>query len=268
MKRAPHRGGWVLVNCFCAAVVAVSIGLGCPIARAGVGANSFSTDFNALTPGDLVGQDGWTLGASPSPVLQAGGGVNPTLAPSTQAPQNASATIRGAVHAGGGVGGSLGAGGLAGRFLTFDIDARSSSSGDWSMFGPGRRIVSGHFPNFAFAFYFGVEGSSVWMSREQTGQMAAAQFSDIKPTYDTNDWYQVRMTVDLAANGGNGAGSLFIRDLTDGEASLIPAPGCQNINLQLLTSPVPDPLKWDGLGILFNTGFGATGAVDNLNYVA
>jgi hypothetical protein len=74
------------------------------------------------------------------------------------------------------------------------------------------------------------------------------------------------MLVDLAANGGNGAGSLLIRDLTDGESAFTAVPGVQNINLQLLTSPAPNPQQWDAMGVWIHSGFGGNGAVDNIAY--
>jgi hypothetical protein len=235
--------------------------------QAGVEPDSAAFDFNSYTAGHLVGQDGWQ--ASPgvvSPWLQTGGGVNPTLAPAGGAGANDSGVDHFALHTGGGPGGSLGVGGTPGRFVALQMDARSWPI-NWAVTGLGQRSEAGSiFTGFTYAFFFGIADGSVWMAREGTGALAAAEFGDLRPSYDLGDWCQVQMLVDLGAYQGDGAGSLAIRNLTDGQAAFLPVPGCQNINLQLLTCPVPDATQWDALGIWTRSAYGGNGAVDNVAY--
>lgn len=54
---------------------------------------------------------------------------------------------------------------------------------------------------------------------------------------DIEDWYRLCLYISFIDNNGDGAGSLFYRNLTDGDTSDIPIPGLQNLNLKLLNAP-------------------------------
>ncbi len=59
--------------------------------------------------------------------------------------------------------------------------------------------------------------------------------------------YRVEMRVDLAAYGGQGSASVFVKDLTAGTA-FVPVGPLQNIGLLLLTQEV-DPTQWDRMDV-------------------
>ena len=68
-------------------------------------------------------------------------------------------------------------------------------------------------------------------------------------TDSVNDWYRLRMVVDFTANSGNGAGSLYVRNLTDGETDFRLAPVLSNINLQILNMETAseNPGSWNSM---------------------
>jgi hypothetical protein len=221
--------------------------------------------FDSLTLGSLVGQDGWTSsGTEPSPTLQIGGGVNSTLAAAGSSPINGNAE-EAAVHAGGGVGGLLGTGGTSGQFITLQMQAMEHHYYQ-SVFGVGQRVSGSIFNNISLGFFMGISDGDVWFGREETGAITSYALLDIKPTYNPGDWYEVKGVVDLLANGGNGSGSLFVRDLTDGESLFTAVPDAQNVDLSILSSPAPNPAQWDGAVLWLSGGYGGSGAADTLSY--
>jgi hypothetical protein len=158
-------------------------------------------------------------------------------------------------------------GGVGGHLLQLDLDARSSNYLNWAVWGLGRSGSDGSiFENVAMGFWVGLALDQVWIGREYTLAIAAQDLNTIRPSYAGGEWYHVRALIDLSANGGDGSGSLFIRDLTDGESNLIPVPMAQNVNLQLLTCPAPNPLLWDTTAVFTLSEYGGNGAVDNVSY--
>ncbi len=222
--------------------------------------------FDSLASGSLVGQDGWTSSGTtkPSPTLQIGGGINSTLAAAGSAPINGNAQ-QAAIHAGGGGGGLLGTGGTSGQFITLQMQAMEHHYYQ-SVFGVGQRVGGSIFTNFSLGFYIGISDGDVWFGRENTGAITGFALLDIKPTYDPGDWYEVKGVVDLLANGGNGSGSLFVRDLTDGESLFTAVPDAQYVNLSILSGPAPNPAQWDGVVLWLSGGYGGSGAADTLSY--
>lgn len=52
-------------------------------------------------------------------------------------------------------------------------------------------------------------------------------------SFDMNDWYELQLVIDQSAGPTNAVGSLFVRDVTDGETGFTAVDGLQNINLGL-----------------------------------
>jgi hypothetical protein len=229
--------------------------------------NSAFFDFNGLSPGTLVGQDGWAgnIGV-PSPLLAVPPAVNNTLAATGSAGLTNLGVNQFAMHAGGGPGGSLGAGGISGNHLVLTMDGESSAGPNQAVAGIGSNVSGSIFADFSFAFFFGVNEGVVGVFRENTGAIATSALNQIKPTYELTDWYGFQMQVDLTANSGNGSGGLSIRDLTDGEVSYTAVPGIQNINLQLLTSAAPNPSEWNRIAVWIRNSYLGKGAVDNVGF--
>lgn len=80
-----------------------------------------------------------------------------------------------------------------------------------------------------------------------------------------DDWYRMRLEIDLAANGGDGSGSLSYRNLTDGDPDFVPLAGLQNLELGLLgMDPAAPPTSWNTMWLHLRTGGGNTPSADNL----
>ena len=79
----------------------------------------------------------------------------------------------------------------------------------------------------------------------------AADISSAAVTPDTESVWRMVLDVDLAANGGDGSGSLSVQELykANGTAvvdSLTAVTGLQNINLGILSMADANPTQWDG----------------------
>lgn len=81
-----------------------------------------------------------------------------------------------------------------------------------------------------------------------------------------NDWYRLRLAIDFTAHAGEGGGSLFYRNLTDGDAVFIPVTELQNVPLGLSSmSPQAQPDRWNAMWLMLLTlGGSNVPAADNL----
>ena len=79
------------------------------------------------------------------------------------------------------------------------------------------------------------------------------------------DWYRIRLRVDFTANDGDGAGSLFYKNLSDGDPSFTEVSGLQDLNLELSSMP-PDagPGAWNAMWLHLLRGGGNESSADNL----
>lgn len=68
------------------------------------------------------------------------------------------------------------------------------------------------------------------------GAVTNIPVASVAPEILTGDWVRIREEVDLAANGGDGSGSVFYKDLTLGQTSFTPVPGEQNLPAGLLSN--------------------------------
>ena len=77
------------------------------------------------------------------------------------------------------------------------------------------------------------------------------------------DWVRVRVIMDLTANAGSGAGSLFLQNLSQGATSFTAVPGLQDVDLALdqAAADATNPLLWDAMWLHFE---GATYCLDNI----
>lgn len=83
------------------------------------------------------------------------------------------------------------------------------------------------------------------------------------------DWYRIQLRVEITANNGDGAGSFFYMNLTDGDPEFTPVPGLQNIDLELSAlHPDAVPTNWDAMWLYLMRGGGNEPTADNLIPVA
>jgi hypothetical protein len=78
------------------------------------------------------------------------------------------------------------------------------------------------------------------------------------------DWLRVRVVMDLPAAGATGTGSVFAKNLTNGDTVFSAVSGLLDISLALnvAAADATNPLLWDAVWLHFE---GATYALDNLN---
>ena len=81
---------------------------------------------------------------------------------------------------------------------------------------------------------------------------------------ESTDWYRVRLSVDFAANDGDGAGSLAYLNLTNGETEFRQPAGLQNLDLRINGSDAPDPSMWDAMFLLLRIDATNIPKADNL----
>ncbi len=79
------------------------------------------------------------------------------------------------------------------------------------------------------------------------------------------DWYRLQLRIDFTANGGDGSGSLFYLNLTDGDPVYQPITGLQDVNLMLSSMAAGAGVEtWDAMWLLVLRGGGNSPTVDNL----
>ncbi len=79
------------------------------------------------------------------------------------------------------------------------------------------------------------------------------------------EWFRIQLRIDFTANGGQGSGSLYYLNLTDGGTSYIAVPGLQNVNLFLDNMNTgASPQNWNSMHLLLMSSGGVQTAVDNL----
>jgi len=61
------------------------------------------------------------------------------------------------------------------------------------------------------------------------------------------DWYRLCLDIDFDANGGDGAGSLSYRNLSNGDSAFTAIPALQALDLKLSLNGTPDPTLWNSM---------------------
>ncbi len=80
-----------------------------------------------------------------------------------------------------------------------------------------------------------------------------------------SDWYRIQLHINFTTNNGLGSGSLYYRNLTDGDVNFIPIAGLQNINLQLKNmNQNAQPNTWNTMWLQLLADGGNEPAIDNL----
>ena len=77
------------------------------------------------------------------------------------------------------------------------------------------------------------------------------------------DWIRLRLQMDLNANGGQGSGTVYYQNLSDGDTALQIVPGLVNINLALDKDATDgsNPKLWNAMWLHFE---GAVNQLDNI----
>jgi hypothetical protein len=136
-----------------------------------------------------------------------------------------------------------------GVVLSFKVRARNTANSLFALgYDDGSSVIVG--PQFGL-------NSTNWNIRGAA--FGTNTFVANSLTTDTKI-YELQMVVDFTANGGDGSGSMYIQNLTDG-GDMVAVDGLQNINLELGRMGISNPSDVNGLYVRL-AGGGAW--VDNL----
>ena len=234
-------------------------------------------DFNSLSTGTLVGQDGWYIqrtGGNPASIVTDRGpnGTNNMVQNNTNV-VGARALPSGTYYTGT----------ETGAVLQYDVKwsrtwtgttmwvggngTQTHLSDDWygsqAQLGPslGFYNATGGNATSTYNFQLGAKNTAAdagndggWIRYEQVS------------TVPLGHWVTLRLVMDFTANGGAGSGSLFYKDLTANDVNFTPMSALQNINLGLTnggmaTGCTPD--KWNQMGFYLE-GTDTTESLDNI----
>jgi hypothetical protein len=101
--------------------------------------------------------------------------------------------------------------------------------------------------------------------RIQAADLSTTHEADFGSGNSLEDWYRLQLRIDFSAPGGAGAGSLFYKNLTDGDPEFLPLSGLQDIDLELGNlNPDAAPTAWDALWVHVRSSGGNIPSADNL----
>ncbi|MEM7755760.1 MAG: glycosyl hydrolase family 28-related protein [Planctomycetota bacterium] len=83
--------------------------------------------------------------------------------------------------------------------------------------------------------------------------------------YTRGDWFQIELRIDFTANNGDGAGSLYFMNLTEGDTQYRAVPGMQSVPFQ---GEVRYPESWDRIEFRIRNAAAASNIVANANPAA
>jgi hypothetical protein len=185
-------------------VLAVRLLLLLSVASSGAqAATVWSDDFESLTTGDLVPQDGWSVTVGATAQVSAGpaGSLNTSTTLTNRTDAGNVVTERDSFTSG-----SV----AAGSVVTFDFDFYIDASGGsaYSMMGVGSSTT--------VPVLFGSVSRSLFVREENFGANHFIKDGVGNLVLSLDSWYTVRLVMDLSANEGSGAGELYLKDLTAG----------------------------------------------------
>jgi hypothetical protein len=208
-------------------------------------------DFNNLSNGNLVGQDGWLFDHN-NPQVGDGTGVDTSKIVLSASTADLAVHSRGVIPT------------AENSFLQqFDANLNSGNFGT-ALFGLGDGAgnnsisfglnVPGNGPQGGVSSFYLFDRSSQFSSFHYIGSAI--------PAATASHWYRLQFAMDFAANSGDGAGSLSYEDLTLGDTAFTPVSGMQNIDLGLTAGndATLNPTTWTH-DIIY---VGGGGALDNL----
>ncbi len=208
-------------------------------------------DFNNLSNGNLVGQDGWLFDHN-NPQVGDGTGVDTSKIVFSTGGADLAVHSRGVIPTA-----------QNSSLQQFDANLNNSAFGN-ALFGLGDAAG-----NNSIAFGLNVpgngpqQGASSFYLFDRSSQFSSNHYiASTIPAGTASHWYRLQFMMDFAANSGDGAGSLSYEDLTLGDTAFTPVSGIQNINLGLTAGNAAtlDPTTWTHDVIYVADG----GSLDNL----
>lgn len=224
-------------------VVLVALGTGSLLPGTSHGQTLINYNFNGLANGDLVGQDGWVLGAA--------GNISPTVASAGGSAAAGNATTTGTVIA---KKSFFAAGDVTSSetvTLTFDAVRTAAGGSNFSVFGIGSSSTT--------SAYFGLAANSFIIRGEGFG----TTYTATNLNADVGDWFTIQSVWNLST----GTATLFAKNITDGATDftqLTFAGGASSVSLGIAT----DVSTWT-TGYIRTAQLGSSaGYLDNLSAVS
>lgn len=204
----------------------------------------FTYNFESLTNGTLAGQDNWVFNFGDAPyIVSTGTGADTTKVVGTAGSTSSNFATR--INDG-----NFSFGSLTGvTSLTLGFDTRYVAGDNGGINNQSHFALDTSSGSTGSA-RFGLQGNGFIVSNTTTGLPTGVDF---------DDWISLRLEMDMLANGGNGSGSLYYKNLTDGDPGFTAVSGLQNLNLGYLAQ---DPSQWSRM--VLRTGFYAGNKIDNL----
>ena len=203
--------------------------------------------FEGLSNGTLDGQDNWTSPSGAPFIVSDGTGYDTSKVTGTAG----SATSNFAIRANDG---NFSFGSLVGvTTLTLGFDTRYVAGGNAGTNNQSQFSLNSA-DSVTGSAAFGLNGNGLVINSSGPVLPSGLNF---------DDWFSLQLVMDLTANSGDGSGSLFYKNLTDGDTGYTAVAGLQDINLDL--SPLQDPTQWTRM--VLRTGFYEGNKIDNL-YIA
>jgi len=202
-----------------------------------------SPPINSL--GALAGQDNWSSLGGSTFIVTNGTGFNTSQVVGTGG--SAGSNFAGRINDG-----NFSFGSLTGvTSLTLGFDTRYVSGGSGGVSNQAHFYLNSSPVAFTQSAFFGLEGNNLTINNSAFALPGGLDF---------DDWISLRLVMDLTANSGDGSGSLYYKNLTDGDSSYSAVSGLQGINLNL--DPLQDPLQWNRM--MLRTGSYEGNKIDNL----
>lgn len=202
-----------------------------------------SPPINSL--GVLSGQDNWSSLGGSAFIVTNGTGFNTSQVVGTGG--SAGSNFAGRINDG-----SFTFGSLTGvTSLTLGFDTRYVNGGTGGVSNQAHFYLNSSPVASTQSAFFGLEGNNLTINNSAFALPGSLNF---------DDWISLRLVMDLTANGGDGSGSLYYKNLTDGDTSYSAVAGLQGINLNL--DPLQDPLQWNRM--MLRTGSYEGNKIDNL----
>ncbi|MCB1278492.1 hypothetical protein [Prosthecobacter sp.] len=206
----------------------------------------FTYNFESLTSGNnLAGQDNWTGLGGDAFIVSTGSGTNTSTVVGT-------AGSTGSNFAGRSNDGTFSFGSLSGvTSLTLGFDTRYVDGGNGGVNNQSLFYLNSSPIASTQSAFFGLNGN---------GLVINGSGPVLPGTLNFDDWISLQLVMDLTANGGDGSGSLFYKNLTDGDLGYSAVSGLQDINLNLTSGQ--DPTQWNRM--MLRTGLYEGNKIDNL----
>lgn len=208
-----------------------------------VHATLFTYDFETQSNGNLGGQDNWVNAFGAPFSVSTGIGTDTTKVVGTAGSTSSNFATR--VNDGNFSFGSL----VGVTALTLGFDTRYVDGGNGGINNQSHFSISSPSGSTGSPF-FGLQGNNLTINNSAFTLPGSLNF---------DDWISLRLQMDLTANSGNGSGTLFYKNLTDGDTGYTAVSGLQNINLNLSSQ---DPTQWSRM--VLRTGFYEGNKIDNL----